>query len=297
MLRRLGCPRWLHHFGPKKYEFFEHLFALLVRAFCRLSYRRVKQFLDLLGLCCPSKSALQATAAKLDSVFWQQVLQITSGQPYLVAIDSTCLSRTNPSYHYLKRINGKMPKVPIKVSVAFDTRKKKYCAAKIRVLPAHDVRDAIPLLKKIKTKVFVADKGYDANAIHLYCKKNKIRAHIPLRKLGKVRHHNMSARRIAAKHFNLRTYHRRELVESGNSSNKRKYGSSVNSKKVRTIRTEVYGRLACHNLFSWLTRLSGQSPMPTNIYKAYLFLKATLIPNLVIYGTFARFGSVGNAQK
>ena len=249
LLRRLGCPRWLHHFGPKKYEFFEHLCALLMRSFCRLSYRRIKQLFDLLGKRCPSKSALQATAAKLNSGFWQRVLQITSGKNYLVAIDSTCLSRTNPSYHYLRRIDGKMPKVPIKVSIAFDTRKKKYCAAKIRVLPAHDVRDAIPLLKKINPKILVADKAYDSNKIHEYCKQNKILAHIPLRNWKKPRHHNMSQRRIAAKHFKIRTYHRREIVESGNSSNKRKYGSSVSSQTVRTIRTEVYSRLTCHNLF------------------------------------------------
>lgn len=257
LLKRLGCPRWLHHFGPKKYEFIEHLCALLMRAFCRLSFVRVKQLFDLLGKRCPSKSALQYTAAKLNSGFWQRILKITSGQSYLVAIDSTCLARTNPSYHYLKRIDRKMPKVPIKVSVAFDTRKKKYCAAKIRVLPAHDVRDAIPLLRRIEPKILVADKGYDSNNIHKYCKQNKISVHIPMRNLQKVRHHNMSQRRINSKHFNLKTYHRREIVESGNSSSKRKYGSSVSSKKVRTIRTEVYGRLTCHNLFSWLTRLSG----------------------------------------
>ncbi len=62
LLRRLGWPRWLHHFGPKKYEFWQHLVALLLRFFCRLSYRRVKQLLDLLGMICPSKSSLQRTA-------------------------------------------------------------------------------------------------------------------------------------------------------------------------------------------------------------------------------------------
>ena len=46
LLRRLGMPRWLHHFGPKKYEFYQHFAALLVRAFCQLSYRRVKQLFD-----------------------------------------------------------------------------------------------------------------------------------------------------------------------------------------------------------------------------------------------------------
>ncbi|MGC9385284.1 MAG: transposase, partial [Kosmotogaceae bacterium] len=261
LLRRLGCPRWLHHFGPKKYEFFEHLSALLVRFFCRLSYVRVNKLFDLLGIRCPSKSALQYTAKKLSSGFWQRILKITCGSSYLIAIDSTGFSRTNPSYHYLKRIDGKIPKIPVKVSAAFDTRKKKFSAAKIRVLPAHDIKDVKRLLKQSKPKVFVADKAYDANWLHKYCKENKIKAHIPIRAgYGESRHQRLSARRQATKHFRTRTYHRRELSESGFSSIKRKYGSSVSSKKVRTIRTEIYGRLACHNIFSYFLRLLGWSP-------------------------------------
>lgn len=252
LMRRLGCPRWLHHFGPKTYEFLEHLFALLVKAFCRLSYARVVEFLDLLGIRCPSKSALQYTAKKLNSAFWQKVLEATSGNSYLAAIDSTGLSRTNPSYHYLKRIDGKMPKVPIKLSIVIDTRKKKFCAAKIRVLPAHDIRDVKSLLKNTNPKVLVADKAYDANWLHDLCKSRKIKAHIPIRKWGKPKHRNMSTRMKAAKRFNLRTYHRREMAESGFSALKRKYGSSVSSKTVRTIRTEVYARLVCHNIFYFL---------------------------------------------
>ena len=112
-LKRLGCPRWLHHYGPKTYEFLEHLVALLIRSFCRLSYRRVKQLLDLLGIRCPSKSALQYTANKLSASFWQRVLKVTSGTPYLVALDSTGFSRTNPSYYFLNRIQGKNPKISV----------------------------------------------------------------------------------------------------------------------------------------------------------------------------------------
>lgn len=213
----------------------------------------------MLGITCPSKSALQCTSKKLDAGFWSKVLKITCGNPYLIAIDSTGLSRTNPSYYYLKRIDGKIPKVPVKVSIAFDTRKKKFSAAKIRVTPAHDIRDARFLIRKSSPKIIVADKGYDANSVHEYCRENGIIAHIPMRNKGNPVHSAWNARRLAAKTFRLRTYHRRELVESGNGSLKRKYGSSVNSKKARTIRTEIYGRLACHNIFYWFFRDSGQS--------------------------------------
>ncbi len=205
---------------------------------------------------CPSKSALQYTSAKLDGSFWQKVLKATSGNSYLVAIDSTGLSRTNPSYHYLKRIDGKMPKAPVKLNLAFDTKKKKFCAAKIRVLPAHDLKDAEFLLRNSNPKIAVADKGYVSEKLYEFADDHNILLMIPKKKNAKRGHY----RKKMSKHFRIRTYHRRELVESGNSSIKRKYGISVSSKTVRTIRTEVYARLACHNLFFWIDRLLGQSP-------------------------------------
>lgn len=255
LLKRLGCPRWLHRFGPKTYEFYEHVSALLVKAYCKLSYRRTKQFLDLLGHKSPSKSALQYTTAKLTSNFWNKILKKTCGQSYLVAIDSTGFSRTNPSYHYLRRIDGKIPKIPVKLSLAFDTRKKKFCAAKVRVLPAHDLKDAKFLLQQSKPKIAVLDKAYNSEKFFEFGFKNNILIMIPKKKNAKRGFY----RKKAEKKFKLQTYHQRPLVESSNSSIKRKYGSSVSSKKVRTIRTELYTRLVCHNLFYLLHRLLGQS--------------------------------------
>ncbi len=257
LLKQLGCPRWLHRFGPKTYEFFEHLFVLLVREYCRLSYRRVVKLFSELGLRCPKKSALQATASKLDAGFWQRVLKMTSGTAYLVAIDSTGFSRTNPSYHYLRRIDGKMPKIPVKMSCAFDTRKKKFCAAKIRVLPAHDIKDARALLKESDPKIVVADKAYNAEKLYKQAHEQGTLLMVPKKTNAKRGHY----RKKMTKHFRTRTYNRRQLVESSNSSIKRKYGHSVSSKKARTIRTQIYTRLTCHNLISWLPRLSGQSLM------------------------------------
>src|SRR3989344_7005114 len=116
LLMRLGHPRWLNHYGPKTYEFAEHLASLLIRFFCKLSYRRTKQLFGLLGIRCPSKSSLQRTAKRLSADFWQRALKATSGCAHLIAIDATGFSRANPSYYYLKRIDGKIPKVPDKLS-------------------------------------------------------------------------------------------------------------------------------------------------------------------------------------
>lgn len=261
LIRRLGMPRWLHHFGPKKYEFYVHLVALLIKSYCKLSYRRTVNFIrDMLGMVCPSKSALQITAKNIPKWMWDKALEVTSGMKhYIIALDGTGFSRTNPSYHYLRRIDGKMPQISIKLSAALDTRTKKWCAARVRVLPAHDIKDAKYLLEKVNAKIVVADKGYDANSLHKYCHENRIEAHIPMRNYGESKHHNWSYRRKANKHFRLRTYHRRSLIESGNGSIKRKYGTSVSSKNCKTIRAEVMGRLLIHNLFGYGFRDSGQS--------------------------------------
>lgn len=62
LLRKLGMPRWLHHYGPKTYELYEHLVALITRHYCKgLSYRRTVSLLRMFGIKCPSKSALQRT--------------------------------------------------------------------------------------------------------------------------------------------------------------------------------------------------------------------------------------------
>jgi hypothetical protein len=69
LFKLFSCLRWLHSFGPKKYEFLHHFSALFIRFFYRFNYRHVKKLLDWLCQVCPSKSTLQKTSAKLDTSF------------------------------------------------------------------------------------------------------------------------------------------------------------------------------------------------------------------------------------
>ena len=132
LLKQLKCPKYLHHFGPKTYEFYQHMTALVIRWYCRLSYRRVIKLLNLFGMDCPSKSALQYNSNKIKSVWWNKAIELTSGEEHeIIAIDGTGICRTNPSYHYLKRIDGKMPKMYVKLGAGLDVKNKKFCAAKI----------------------------------------------------------------------------------------------------------------------------------------------------------------------
>jgi len=268
LIKQLGCPRWLHHFGPKIYELHEHLMALLIRHFCKgMSYRRVVYLFDLFDIHCPSKSALQYTANKIKTSLWNRILKITSGtNHYTIALDGTGFSRLNPSYYYLKRIDGKIPRMYSKLSAALDTDTNKFCAAKVRINPRHDMLDAKYLISQTRPNVLVADKAYDANSIYEYCLSKGIEVHIPKRNYGKIKYLRLSARRKLSRNFRQSIYSQRVMIESGFSAVKRKYGSSVNSKTASTIRADIYGKLICHNLFSYLFRVLGQSPFTQKIY-------------------------------
>lgn len=251
LLRQAGLPRWLHRYGPKKYEFWHHALALLIKAICRLSFRRVVNLLRDLGFKCPAKSTLHDTTKRLPVSLWRKLLKATCGVTYVAAIDGTGFSRKNPSYHYLKRIDGKMPKIPVKLSTLVDTRKKKFIDAKIRVLPAHDIKDAKDLVKNNEFSKLVADKAYDANWLHILCVNKDVEAHIPLRDYGKVKHKKMSKRKLSQKHFRKKTYHRREIVEALFHALKTTMGGHTFNRKVKTIRTEMYIRLIAYNIFSY----------------------------------------------
>src|SRR4030043_610492 len=150
LLKRLGCPRWLHHYGPKTYELHQHLFAFVVMAICRLSLRRVYKFLEMFGYKVPTFSALCKSRKRISPTLFQRALTLTSGNNHEeVAIDSTGISRANPSYHYIKRIDRKKPiKSYVKQSTLFDVKQRTIIAIRIRAKPRHDIKDVEYLLKR-----------------------------------------------------------------------------------------------------------------------------------------------------
>ena len=260
LIRRAGFPRWLHHFGPKKYDFFNHALAWLVKQECRLGYRRVTRLLRGLGIKCPCPSALWTSSSKLPLAMWQRLLACTYRQKLnLVAFDGTGLSRPLPSPYYYRRIDKPYPvEIPLKLSIAVDTRTKKILAIRLRARKCHDIKDVKYLIRRLPDKPakLLADKAYDAEWLHRYCHSLGIQAVIPMRDYGtKKIYRGKSLRKKAQLSFRIRTYHRREMVEAVFSAFKRKFGPSLSSVKLSAQRAEVYCRAIAHNLFSLLLRL------------------------------------------
>ena len=247
VLRRAHMPRWLHHLGPKKYELWQHMLVLWIRQACKLSYRRAVQLLEQLGFVVPSYSAL-CKMNKRASPIMKKLFDQTcpTGQVVVASMDATTLSRTNPSWHYIKRIDRKKPVAkPLKLSQVIDTRRKKILALRLRAKPRHDTQDVCYLLKRISSpKVLVADKGYDAEWVHELAHERGIITMIPSKKWTKKGFY----RKKMQKMFRTKTYHRREMSESLFGAAKQKYGASVSSRTIQTQRADVYCRAMLYNL-------------------------------------------------
>jgi len=246
LLREIKCPRFLHHFGPKKYQLKHHLYALILMEAFQLSLRRVEKLLALLGVKVPTYSALCYRRKKIPSWIWNKLMQMTAGMMHkTVAIDATGFSRTNPSFHYLRRAyrEGYM-RGYAKLSMLYDVDKNKIIKIHVRTRPAHEIRDAAFLLRSCATECLLADKAYDAEWLHQYCFERGIKTVIPRKSNIKRGFY----RRKQLKNYSDERYHQRSLIESGFSAVKRKYGSSVDGKSLPSITSELSCKAIAHNL-------------------------------------------------
>jgi transposase len=246
LLKNLKYPEFLHHFGPKKYKLLDHITSLLLIEVCQLSLRRVENISNLFGQKCPTYSALCKSRKRIPIKLWQNLLKLTAGlSSGKVAIDGTGFSKTNPSFHYLKRIDGTNPRNYTKLSALLDLETKKFLVMRIRTTPRHDMQDVKYLLKRVgKIERFYADMGYDAEWLHELCYWKGIQTFIPHRKYVKIK----KFRKKQMENWNKEEYNLRSNVESGFSAIKRKYGGTVRARRVEGMRVSILLKGIAHNL-------------------------------------------------
>ena len=173
-------------------------------------------------------------------------MKITAGlSSGKVAIDGTGFSKTNPSFHYLKRIDSINPKNYTKLSALLDIKTKKFLVMRIRTTPRHDMQDVKYLLNRINdVKIFYGDSGYDAEWLHEKRYWSGIQTYIPPRRNVKIK----KFRKRQLKNWNKEEYNLRSNVESGFSAIKRKYGGAVRARRVEGMRVEIMCKGIAHNL-------------------------------------------------
>ena len=217
---------------------------------CR-TYRRTARFLDDYYDIQIHWTTLQKAAKRLPLFILQELLRTTAPDfCYLAAIDASGYSRRNPSEHYLRRIDGQRPAVPVKLSIMVDTDSRRVLSARARVRPVHDTRDVPGLIRQsaLRPYAIVMDKGYDSEPLHKRLDRLSIWSIAPTRKRCRKGFHRKKLRDA----FPEGEYGQRNIVEAVFKSLKQRFGGHVRGRSARTIRAELFVRLILHNISAFL---------------------------------------------
>ncbi len=244
-----GNSRWVHHFGPKKFQTWILCLGLIVKQIYQLSYRRAMKFLDEyydLGL---HWTTLQKAAKRLPRSLWQSLLAATIEfkNTYLAAADGTGFSRSGPSQYYLKRIDREEPVGrPVQMICVIDVEHRKFLAGTFLAKPQHEAQWIPTIYRQCPTEleVLLQDKGFDAEWLHQWLLENGTFSVAPVRKNCRRGRH----RKLLRDCFDWDLYWQRNIVECLFSALKRLFGSTVRSQKIRTQTAELFCRLIAYNI-------------------------------------------------
>ena len=247
-------PKFNSKFSNKIYDNHQKMIILIFRQKMKMTYRGIVRFFrfsskarDLLNLKkVPDHSTLvkfnkRVKAKILDCLLCKKPVEIC-------AIDSSGFETTYRSYYYATVWNRKEKQKYrryLKISIAIDTNSQHILSQKIRIGPRNDNIDFENVIKTVKCKYVVADKGYDSKKNRYFVlRKMKAYPHIPYRKTTGRVYEKLG---IPLK-FNKKIYHQRSKVESVFSVIKRKYGSEILSRSFETQKKELLFRLLAYNI-------------------------------------------------
>lgn len=259
LFRAAGNPRYVHHYGPKKFETWILCLGIVVKQKYQLSYRRLRRFLDEYFGIQIHWTTLQKAANRFPRYIWQSLMAATvevESVP-IAAIDGTGFSRSGPSHYYLKRIDRKETVGrPVQCIAMVDVNQRKFIAGTFFAKPHSEVRKTPTLYRQspVHIDTILMDKGFDAEWLHQWLNKHGSFAVIPARK--NCRHGKF--RKLMRDCMDWYLYWQRNIVESLFSALKRLFGSTVKSRGIRTQTAELFCRLIAYNI-GILSRLFLQS--------------------------------------
>jgi len=248
LLMRSGLPKYLHNKGPKRFRFWELCLGLLIKEVFRLSYRRAALFLNEFYSIELHWTTLQKCRKRVPLSIWQKLLQFTTDNFVSVAaIDGTGLQRSNPSAHYLKRIDHHQKIThPIMITSLVDIVRRKFLSVRHHKGRGGEAADVPYLINQSRSEIelILMDKAYDSEKLHRYLREQGIYSIAPVKKnwaRGQIRKQLKDC-------FDYALYWQRCIIESLFSALKRLFGTFLHSRSARTQRAELYMRLIAYNL-------------------------------------------------
>ena len=249
LLKRARIPRWLHHFGPKKFQSYVLCLGLIIKQVYQLSYRRAAKFLAEYHFIDIHFTTIQKAAKRLPRAIWQSLLAATieTDCVYIAAADGTGFSRSGPSNYYSKRIDRPDPiGRPVQAITMIDVEKRKFLAGCFFSKPYGEAK-RIPTLHNqspVIPEILLMDKGFDAEWLHQWLNRNGTFSVAPVRKnCVRGRH-----RKLMRDCMDWCLYWQRNIVECLFSALKRLFGTTVKSLKAPMINAELFCRLIAYNI-------------------------------------------------
>ncbi len=266
LFRLAEIPIHASKYSNKIYTQFQHLFLLIYKQFRRFTYEElltdiasnsdIREYLCLKRL--PHYSTLIKFSKRLPlKVLDKLVLSFRKiiPTPKRVAIDATGISLDNASLHYCKRISKKIGMRPfMKTTFIVDVETYIILLCKQRKKSRHDTIDAKPMIKKLskyyKPDIFYADRGYDDNNIFKLCfEKLKAYPLILQRRLDVPKHRRHGTyRKLTVDIFDYGEYLQRNKIETVNSMFKKRFGSAIKSRNVKSQKIEILARVIAYNI-------------------------------------------------
>jgi transposase len=260
-----GVPEYLSKFSRRDYSLRQHIVLLVLRAFEGKTYRDfvewvdvcdgIKDLLDLSRI--PHYTTLQKVSARLKPGFLEDIMRAVGStivEPgFVAAVDSTGFSLNHSSHYYLVNTNRRdICSNYLKTTLSGDAGSLVVLSCRMRLKRRHDTLDFKPVLRKIKNNkpgVVVADKGYDSVSnyefVDQYLKATPI---ISIKRMNSSLDVTYGVlRRKIKQNFPHKIYHQRSKIETIISMIKRKYGSTILSRKHRTKKNELLLKLIAHN--------------------------------------------------
>ncbi len=253
-------------FSNKMYSNFQKLTLLVYKQFRKFTYEELmtdlmndsnlreyiglNKLMDYTTLIKFSKTLPNSILENLVDAFKQLI-----PSPKKIAIDATGISLDNASAHYCKRTGLTFKKRPfMKTSFVVDIETYIILLCRMRKRPRHDTIDAKILLKKIAKNytptVLYADRGYDDNEIFKITFEELKAYPLILQKNIDVPKHRKSGiyRKMTCDIFDYGEYLQRNKIETLNSMFKKRFGSTVLSKTVKTQKVDILTRVIAFNI-------------------------------------------------
>jgi hypothetical protein len=258
-------PLYGSRFSRKDFTLHQHVILLVLRSVERKPYRDFVAWLEVsetvvevLGLSkIPHYTTLQKAADRLPPGLLERLVGLVGRllveDDYTAAVDGTGFSLDFSSRYYCERIGRKDRHASyLKASLAGDMKSQAILACRLRLKRRHDSIDFKPVLRKIrdtKPSTVVADRGYDSeNNLRFVEQELDATGVISLRNRDKpLEKTKGELRRQLKQDFPQEVYRQRSKIETIISVIKRKYGSTIHSRKHRTKKNELHFKLIAYN--------------------------------------------------